>query len=339
MRQILEGIRVLDLTRVLAGPWATQMLADLGAEVIKVERPGAGDDTRRWGPPWLKDREGRETNEAAYYLSANRGKKSLTLDIAHPDGQAIARELAAKSDVVVENFKVGDLKRYGLDYAALRAKESAPGVLLHHRIRPGRSLCAAPRLRLHDPGHGRPHEHHRRARRPAWRRPAESGRGGLGSVHRPLRLQCHRRRPLPPRAHRRGPVHRHGPARLPGGHARQHEHQLSRLGCAAGAARQRTPIDRPLPGVPRFRRVLGGRCGQRRAVRSLLRRHRGATPRGGCTVFDESAACEKPHRARSADRKARGHASRGAIGWRVSKRPTFPADPSRTWRRSFPTSM
>jgi formyl-CoA transferase len=118
-KRILEGIRVLDLTRVLAGPWATQLLADLGAEVIKVERPGLGDDTRRWGPPWLKDREGRETKEAAYYLAANRGKKSLTLDIARLEGQAIARDLAALCDVVVENFKVGDLKRYGLDYAAL----------------------------------------------------------------------------------------------------------------------------------------------------------------------------------------------------------------------------
>ncbi len=123
MRQILEGIRVLDLSRVLAGPWATQILADLGAEVIKVERPGAGDDTRRWGPPWLKDRDGVETNEAAYYLAANRGKKSLTLDIAHPDGQEIARRLAAKCDVVLENFKVGDLKRYGLDYVALSAAD------------------------------------------------------------------------------------------------------------------------------------------------------------------------------------------------------------------------
>jgi crotonobetainyl-CoA:carnitine CoA-transferase CaiB-like acyl-CoA transferase len=107
--RILEGIKVLDLTRVLAGPWAAQNLADLGAEVIKVERPGAGDDTRRWGPPWLKDREGRETKEASYYLAANRGKKSLTLDIAKPEGQAIARELAAKCYVVMENFKVGDL--------------------------------------------------------------------------------------------------------------------------------------------------------------------------------------------------------------------------------------
>ena len=120
MRKILEGIRVLDLTRVLAGPWATQNLADLGAEVIKVERPGQGDDTRKWGPPFVRDREGRDTPDAAYFMAANRGKKSVTLDIAGAEGQEIARRLAAQSDVVVENFKVGDLARYGLDYARLR---------------------------------------------------------------------------------------------------------------------------------------------------------------------------------------------------------------------------
>jgi formyl-CoA transferase len=118
---ILQGIRVLDLTRVLAGPWATQLLADFGAEVIKVERPGQGDDTRHWGPPFLKDREGRDTTDAAYYLACNRGKKSITLDIAKPRGREIARALAMKSDVLVENFKVGDLARHGLDYASLAA--------------------------------------------------------------------------------------------------------------------------------------------------------------------------------------------------------------------------
>ena len=119
MSRILQGIRVLDLTRVLAGPWATQNLADLGAEVIKVERPGQGDDTRRWGPPFLADREGRETGDAAYYLACNRGKKSVTLDIAKPEGRKIARALAMQSDVLVENFKVGDLARHGLDYESL----------------------------------------------------------------------------------------------------------------------------------------------------------------------------------------------------------------------------
>jgi len=116
----LQGIRILDLSRVLAGPWCTQTLADLGADVIKIERPGNGDDTRSWGPPFLKDDEGHDTREAAYYLGANRNKRSVTCDIAQPEGQALIRELAARCDVFVENFKVGDMARYGLDYASLR---------------------------------------------------------------------------------------------------------------------------------------------------------------------------------------------------------------------------
>jgi len=116
----LAGIRVLDLTRVLAGPWAAQNLADLGAEVIKVERPKKGDDSRAFGPPWLKDAQGRDTAESAYFACANRGKKSVTLDLASPKGQAIARELAERCDVLLENFKFGDLERYGLGYAQLR---------------------------------------------------------------------------------------------------------------------------------------------------------------------------------------------------------------------------
>ena len=116
----LAGIRVLDLTRVLAGPWAAQNLADLGADVIKVERPKKGDDSRAFGPPWLKDAQGRDTAESAYFACANRGKKSVTLDLASPKGQAIARELAERCDVLLENFKFGDLERYGLGYAQLR---------------------------------------------------------------------------------------------------------------------------------------------------------------------------------------------------------------------------
>ena len=115
----LTGVRVLDMSRVLAGPWAGQIFADLGAEVIKVERPGKGDDTRGWGPPFLKDRNGAETAESAYFMSTNRGKKSITLDIALPEGQQIARELAERSDVLLENYKVGDLRRYSLDYQSL----------------------------------------------------------------------------------------------------------------------------------------------------------------------------------------------------------------------------
>lgn len=117
----LDGVRVLDLSRVLAGPWCTQTLADLGADVIKVERPGSGDDTRGWGPPFLKDRDGQDTAEAAYYLGANRNKRSITIDIAKPEGQDLVRRLADTCDVMVENFKVGDMARYGLDAASMRA--------------------------------------------------------------------------------------------------------------------------------------------------------------------------------------------------------------------------
>ena len=121
MSGALDGLRVLDLSRVLAGPWATQIFADMGAEVLKVERPGEGDDTRSWGPPWLKDRDGNDTTDSAYYLCANRGKKSITLDITTPEGQQRVRELAMESDVLVENYKVGGLAKYGLDYASLSA--------------------------------------------------------------------------------------------------------------------------------------------------------------------------------------------------------------------------
>ncbi len=116
----LDGIRILDLSRVLAGPWCTQTLADLGADVIKIERPGAGDDTRSWGPPFLKDAEGKDTPEAAYYLGTNRNKRSLTCDISKPEGQTLIRELVMHCDVFIENFKVGDMARYGLDYHSLK---------------------------------------------------------------------------------------------------------------------------------------------------------------------------------------------------------------------------
>jgi crotonobetainyl-CoA:carnitine CoA-transferase CaiB-like acyl-CoA transferase len=117
----LSHVKVLDLSRILAGPWAGQILADLGADVIKVERPGAGDDTRSWGPPFLKDRDGAETKEAGYYLSVNRGKRSVTLSIDKPEGQRIVRALAARADIVLENYKVGTLARFGLGYEDLKA--------------------------------------------------------------------------------------------------------------------------------------------------------------------------------------------------------------------------
>lgn len=117
----LSHLRILDLGRIMAAPWATQILADLGADVIKIERPGTGDDTRAWGPPFLKAEDGTPTQEAGYFLSVNRGKRSVTIDIARPEGQALVRDLAQRCDVVVENFKAGALARYGLDAASLRA--------------------------------------------------------------------------------------------------------------------------------------------------------------------------------------------------------------------------
>ena len=120
----LSHIRVLDLSRVLAGPWCAQNLADLGADVIKVERPGAGDDTRHWGPPFVKDAQGNDTSETAYFICINRNKRSITVDISKPEGQEIIRELAKESDVVIENYKVGDLAKYGLDYESLKKVKS-----------------------------------------------------------------------------------------------------------------------------------------------------------------------------------------------------------------------
>ena len=117
----LPHIKVLDLSRVLAGPWCTQMLADLGADVVKVERPGAGDDTRHWGPPFLQDAQGQATQQATYFTACNRNKRSVAIDIARPEGQALIRQMALQSDVLVENFKVGGLAQYGLDYASLKA--------------------------------------------------------------------------------------------------------------------------------------------------------------------------------------------------------------------------
>src|ERR1700732_26667 len=123
----LSGIKILDLTRVLAGPLSAQMLADLGAEVIKIERPGSGDDARAFGPPYLVDPEGKENNNNSFYLCANRNKKSVTVDLAKPEGQEIIRDLAKSCDIMMENFKVGDLKRYKLDYESITTGN--PGII------------------------------------------------------------------------------------------------------------------------------------------------------------------------------------------------------------------
>ena len=117
----LDGIKVLDLSRVLAGPWCTQILADLGADVVKIERPGVGDDTRTWGPPFIKDADGNDTDQASYFTACNRNKRSVTVDMATAEGQALLKQMAAQADIVVENFKTGGLKQYGLDHESLRA--------------------------------------------------------------------------------------------------------------------------------------------------------------------------------------------------------------------------
>jgi crotonobetainyl-CoA:carnitine CoA-transferase CaiB-like acyl-CoA transferase len=121
LAQSLQGIRVLDVTRVLAGPWCSQILSDLGATVYKIERPNVGDDSRTWGPPFLKDKDGKDTRDSAYFLSANRNKQSVTCDISKPAGQAVIKDLAQHCDIFMENFKVGDMKRYGLDYPSISA--------------------------------------------------------------------------------------------------------------------------------------------------------------------------------------------------------------------------
>ena len=159
----LSGIRVLDMSRVLAGPVATQLLGDLGADVLKVERPGAGDDTRQWGPPWLCEADGAATGDSAYFLSANRNKRSLTIDIARPEGQDLVRALAARCDVLVENFKVGDLARFGLDWSSL--KDALPCLIYCSISGFGQTgpLRGAGRLRLPGAGPRRHHEHYRSA--------------------------------------------------------------------------------------------------------------------------------------------------------------------------------
>ena len=144
-----HGLKVLELARMLAGPWAGQVLADLGADVVKVERPGGGDDTRGWGPPFVED-ERRRPCSAAYFHASNRGKRSIAVDFEHGGGPASScRRLAPHADVLIENFKVGGLAKYGLDYDEPEGDQSAPHLLLDHRLRPERALRRAPRLRLH----------------------------------------------------------------------------------------------------------------------------------------------------------------------------------------------
>ena len=272
MTRPLSHIRVLDLSRVLAGPWATQILADLGADVIKVERPGAGDDTRGWGPPWLQGRDGSDT--ARFGLLPLRQPQQALGHPRHrrsPRARRMVRELARQADVVIENFKVGDLARYGLDYDEPARDQPAPRLLLDHRLRPDRPLCAARRLRLRDPGHGRADEHHRRARR-RWPAAAREGR-----------RRHHRRAHRPVRHHRRSS--RRSPIASAAATASTSTSRCSTCMVACRptrsrttssrasvrrAARQRPSQHRALPGVPDARRPHHPRRRQRRPVRQVL---------------------------------------------------------------------
>ena len=235
----LSNIRVLDLTRVLAGPWATQMLADLGAEVIKIEKPGEGDDTRGWGPPFLTNADGSR-GDAAYFLSTNRGKSSVCIDMAKAEGQKLIRALAAKSDVVIENFKVGGLKKYGLDYESLKA------------INPKLIYCSIT-------GFGQDGPYAQRAGydfmiqgmagimsitgEPDGRRRDRKVGVAFADIFTGLYAVIGiTRRPLPSGAHRRRPASRSGTARFAGGRARQSGARI-----ISSAARRRAASAMPIP--------------------------------------------------------------------------------------------
>ena len=245
----LQGVVVLDLSRILAGPWATQVLADFGAEVIKIEHPRGGDDTRSWGPPYLKDEEGRETTESAYYLSANRGKHSVAVDIATAEGQSLVRRLAMQADVLVENFKVGGLARYGLAYDDLASLNPRLVYLSISAFGQDGPDAAEPGYDAMIQGDGRSHERHRRTGRRAGRRAAEGGGRRRGPDVRHVRGRRHPRGAQ--RASRLGPrpVHRPVAARHPGRMACEPEPELPRDGHAAAAARHGAPEHRPVPGV------------------------------------------------------------------------------------------
>ena len=235
------------------------MLADLGADVIKVERKGTGDDTRGWGPPFIEGKDGKPIG-AAYFHSANRGKRSIELDFESEDGQRIVRKLAARSDVLIENFKVGGLAKFGLDYESLAAEMPAPDLLLGHRLRPGRALCQARRLRPDGAGHGRlhgPHRHRRTASRPAsaFRCPTSSPASIRWSASSP---RCSERE-----THRQGRLCRYGAGRFHGRRAGEPGAELSRLRQRAEAHRQCAREHRAVSGVPDRRRLRHRRDRQR----------------------------------------------------------------------------
>lgn len=309
---------MLDLTRVLAGPWCTQNLADLGAEVIKIERPGAGDDTRAWGPPYLKDAAGNDTTEAAYYLSANRNKLSVALDIATPRGAELVRELAQQCDILVENFKVGGLRKYGLDYESVKA------------INPRLIYCSIT-------GFGQTGPY---ASRPGYDFMIQ-GMGGLMSI-------TGERDDLPGGGPQKAGVAvtdlMTGMYSTVGILAALHERNRSGLGqhidmalldcqvamlanqnlnyMTSGKAprRQRTPEPGALPGVRGQRRPPDRGGGQRQPVPQLLPRDRPARTGRRSALCHQSAAGAEPRRAGAAAGRAHGHRRARCLAGRAGKR-------------------
>ena len=272
----LSHIRVLDLSRVLAAPWtrAEPRRSRRGGDQDRAPR-STGDDSRAFGPPWLKDAAGKDTTESAYFASANRGKKSVTVNLSKPEGQDIVRRIAAQCDVLLENYKVGDLARYGLGYEDLR------------KINPRLIYCSvtgfgqtgpyarAPRLRFHDPGHGGAHEHHRRARRPARRRSAEGGHPDRRHHHRHVRDAS----PSAPRSRIASGAApdsisiSRSSTRWRRFSANQGGNYLA-TGVAARAPRQRAPQHRALPDLQDGGRRHHPRVRQRQPVPQVLRSRR-----------------------------------------------------------------
>ena len=293
----LSGVRVLDLSRVFSGPWAAQMLADFGADVIKVERPGRGDDVRQQGLR-VKDAQGRETKETSSFIAVNRGKRSVTVDMSQPAGQALIRRLAEKCDILIENFKAGDLARYGLDYASL--KTINPRLVYCSITGFGQTGPVQPPawLRPDLPVDERADERHRPCRRRAGRRAAARRLFGERHHGRLLRRRRHPGRLAPSRRRLgRGPAHRPRVARCAGRIDFACRDDVPGVGPAAAAAGQRFAHHLPVAIVRMRGRPDRDRRGQRLTVRRALPRTGPARARERRALRDESAACEEPARA------------------------------------------
>ena len=324
---VLEGIKVLDLSRVVAGPVCTMTLADLGADVVKVERPGAGDDTRRWGPPYLGD-------QASYFLALNRNKRSLTLDFKDERGKQIVRKLAREADVVVENYKAGTLDRLGLGLRGAAQGQPRADLGVDHRLRAERSQQGPAWLRLRHPGTRRPDEHHRRARRAADER---------GRAHR-RHHRCVQRGHLGAggtagaRPDGQGTALRDLAAGHSGGVVDQPGEQLPDGRRHAPPVGQPPPQHHTLRVVPRQGHVVQHRGGQRRPVPSPLRGAGRRRTAGRPSLRHQPGPGREPRDPPpSADRVLRGPDGAG-VGRHLLPTSASRAGPSTPSPRSSPTS-